>query len=207
MKKILIIIAILVFAPASLAQTTPAPTTTTEEASGFQYPTVSDYRNVLNDYVLWNTNLANLKFYEALVFKNRKTGKTTKFSDFSKIEKRLYLLYNAELLSIKMIRLELTWSFERIQLKIEKELETTRPTTQNGKKVATSKDVDENIYAIRALRIKHAVDFEKLINNVFEEFKDEIPEEDRKFYVGRIRKFHDSQKLIDRKKDKEKKNK
>jgi len=204
MKK-LSVIALLLCSTVCVAQThRPDSNAAPVQNTVVTIPTVLDFHNALANCTLWNLRVDKPAFYKNLSFKDADTKKVTKFTELSEMEKNLYYVYNAEQLSTRMSMFYFKWSFELAKIKYEEKQGKTRPATKNGNKIATKKDIEDHLARLDTLRKKHAVEFEKLIAKVFEKYKNEIPEKDRKTYSERIRKWHDSQKLIVRKKEKKK---
>jgi len=174
-------------------------------------PTIGDYEEALKHHTHWSENIANPNFYETLEFEmkpndpNDPKGKSkkVKFTELKPFEQSLFYLYQAENLSNRLIQIENMWKVEFTKLQNGNEKVEEGPpaalTEERLKESATKKVVEAYIGKIHKLRVSHAVQFEKLMTNVFVKFEKEIPEADRKNYSTKVRSWHDKQKLIERK--------
>lgn len=169
-------------------------------------PTIGDYEEALKHHSQWSENVSSPEFYKELEFEMLKgeEKKKVKFVDLKDFEKNLFYIYQAEALSNKLARLEGMWNFELRRLPpvkkedvaLEKEKEAL--TEERLKQEANRADVEGYIGKLHKLREAHAVRFEKLMGDVFEKFKDEIPAADRENYSQKVKEWHDKQKLVER---------
>jgi hypothetical protein len=150
------------------------------------------YEETLKSYTSWHKNLSTPDFYQKFTWKTKEGDK--KFSDLTEAEKDQFYLVQGFQLTKELHGLSLAWKNELVW--IESGRITTLPED-----AATAEEITAFQVQLLALRKTTAVDFEKLIDNVFEKHKDKISKKERDYVKKQIVNFHDKNELIERKDD------
>jgi len=178
---------------------------------------IGDYEEAIKYFELWIENVSKKDYYKDTSLVHKETKKETKFTDLTKLEKHVIYLWQAEKLTNLLIDMEKKWKHELFLLKIQEaakqkteeeiarrhrrpEPEPEPEPESDESKVATTENVEKYLKKLKDLRKKHAVRFEALAEKIFTDFKDKFPKKDSDNFLRRLRKWHDDQKLIDRKK-------
>jgi hypothetical protein len=144
-----------------------------------QQPPMAEHQKELFKLKEASENFTDDAYYSTSWFKHKKTGEIKKFTVFTKLEKQMFYLWNAEKISIE---------FARIQQKWEKELEN----------MDENSDLGRLLLDLVVLRKTHALKYEQALKNMFDNFPDEFTKEEKSFITNRIIKYHDDNKLIQR---------
>ena len=171
--------------------------TSVAQAHDDENRTIADYEKALVQFDTWSKNINKPLFYKTTVMVDKNTKKQTKFDDLNDLQKDLFYLWQCEVLANQMLTLDFYW---------KQELQTaparTKVYSAEELKDQTRKPDKDDIKGFQErlskLRQTHAVQFEKLLDDIFKKQADAIPENDRKLYKARIVKWNDNQKLIER---------
>jgi hypothetical protein len=144
-----------------------------------QQPPTTDYQKELLRLKEASENFTNEAYYSTSWFKHKKTGEIRKFTVFTKLEKQIFYLWNAERISIE---------FTVTQQKWEKEVEGMEEGSDLGKLLLD----------LVILRKAHALKYEQVLKNMFDSFPDDFTKEEKSFITNRVMKYHDDNKLIQR---------
>lgn len=155
-------------------------------------PSVKHFEEALNQYSKWVDNVSNEEVYKNLKIRDRTTGEIVDFKDLPDLKKDLFYLWKSELCANKMSSLESKWfdSYNKTQPSAEESDKT------DLNRIANKKDILEYGTSLRKLREKHAKNYEKLIKEIFEKHKNEIPLKDREAYLKRIQDWNAKENLI-----------
>lgn len=134
-------------------------------------------------------NTASEKFYENLEFTNNKTKEKKKFSDFSEVDRAVYILMQTDVLSHEMEDLYNKW---------KEELKTAEETPSDENE-ASKKDVTAYMEKLMELRIKNAEKVESLVANLFKKWPDKFTKDEQEYITKKIKEYHDKEKLVERK--------
>lgn len=129
-------------------------------------------------------------YYEKLEFTNKQTGEKKKFSDFSEVDRFVFMLMQCDVLSHEMEDLYNKWKEEF------KNAEDT-PDDENE---ASKKDVTQYMEKILDVRKKNAEKVEALIAELFKKWPDKFTKEEQEYITKNIRDYHDKNNLIKRNK-------
>jgi len=134
-------------------------------------------------------NYSSKEYYEKLEFTNKKTGEKKKFSDFTEIDRSVFMAMQADLLSHQLEDLYNKWKEE---LKNAEE-------TPDDENEASKKDVTQYMEKLFELRKKNAAGVEKMVNDMFSKFPDKFTKEEKEYVLKSITEYHDKHKLVPRK--------
>tara|TARA_Y100000034_G_scaffold134066_1_gene201506 strand:- start:11982 stop:12608 length:627 start_codon:yes stop_codon:yes gene_type:complete len=163
----------------------------------------SENQKSLNHYRQLSKDFVNEDHYKGFAFKDQQTEKVKKFSDFTKQERLLYMIFQGEKLTLYLEMLQVSWENE---LKVLKkvmdgiEIPEGKVETEKVKELEEKiKEVDRLMNELVVLRKNTAVKFEDFLGKTFALLQDDIKEEERESYLKAIRNYHDKHKLIERK--------
>jgi hypothetical protein len=148
------------------------------------------YEETLKNYTSWHNNLSKPDFYENFKWKTGEEEK--KFSDLTDFEKDQFYLVQGFKLTRELHDLSLAWKNEIMWIQSGRIGEL--PET-----AATVEEITAFQVKLLTLRKTVAVDFEKLLDSVFEKHKNKISKKERDYIKKQIVNFHDKNKLIERK--------
>lgn len=163
-------------------------------------PTLEDYEKALDIFTKKVKVAFDLDHWKNVELVNKKTSKKIKFSEFSEIDKHIFLLLEADRWTKETTILAKFWTEE-----VEKFNDPLHQLVPLGKienpkqKAATQKDVEKYQKQLLDLRKSFALKYEAQVELVMKKFKDDIPQKERDDFLKKVREFHDKEKLIERK--------
>lgn len=158
-------------------QTPPAPT-----------KKVSDYGKELTDLQVWGKNLTDDKFYEArFKFKDKKTGKESKFSDFPEFDRLMFKMTTTQRFNKHLDILDDAWQDDLKKAK-------GKVPDSNGKldAIAGADDISKMIDSLVSLRKTAVQSWEMQANSIFKNFPKEFEEKDMNLYLKNIKILKES---------------
>lgn len=160
-------------------QPTPTPAPTKK---------VSDYTKELSDLQTWGKNLTNDKFYDTrFKFKEKKTDKELKFSDFSEFDRRMFQMTTTQRFNKHLDSLDDAWQEDLKKVK-------GKVPDSKGKSdaIAGADDVSKMIENLVVLRKIAVQSWESQANSMFKTFPKEFEEKDMNLYLKNIKILKDS---------------
>lgn len=155
--------------------------------------TNDDYELVLTKFKTVSNKLFDIESWKQFEIISKKNGQKNKFSILNNIEKKTFIIMLSQQITVDMAKMQSGWEHE-LDLYKNPEYKSDNP------KVSKPKDIEEFIRKLLIIRKKHAENIEKFTDEFVEEFKTEITEPEAKVMVNKIKQFHDSFNLVERKK-------
>jgi len=149
----------------------------------------ADFNKFLKSSTEGVANYSSKEYYEKLEFTNNKTGEKKKFSDFSEVDRAVFMALQADQFSHQLEDLYNKWKEE---LKNAEE-------TPDDENEASKKDVTQYLEKLFELRKKNAANVEKMVNDLFTKFPDKFTKEEKEHVLKSLTEYHDKHKLIQRK--------
>lgn len=163
-------------------------------------PTLDDYESVLKHYKIVSKKITDPAAWKGTEMVNKNTKDVVLFEKLSKFEQAMFLVGSGQKLAVEMKSFDGHWQAELKKFDNPK-YEPKKGEKSTGKDApALKKDVEGYLKELTTIRKDTAVAYEKYVNKVFEEFKEEIPAKERELHLKQIREFNDENKLIERKK-------
>ena len=180
MKKIIILTAMLCFCTSIQAEPILPKISAIPDIRSLlgEMPDKEDFLKTLRCLNEWNENLNNPNFYYKRVIFHNRAGKIIKFKDLSEFDKGIFYITQGKKLTAELVKLQFLWKIESARLK--------------------DIDVHKYLVALTDLRKDTAIKYEEVIEDVFEKFSKEIPEQERNSFLKKIRELHDKSNLIKR---------
>lgn len=147
-----------------------------------------DFEKFLKKTASVSKDFSSTKFYETLEFTNKKTGEKKKFTDFSELDRQVYIVMITESFGHEMEELYNKW-------KEELAMAEDAPENENE---ASKKDIAEYLSRLTLLRKKNAERLESIVEKMFKKWPDKFTEDEKKLTLKTIREYHDKNKLIKR---------
>lgn len=147
-----------------------------------------DFEKFLKKTASVSKDFSSPKYYEVLEFTNKKTGEKKKFSDFSELDRQIYMAMVTENFGHEMEELYNKW---------KEELANAEDAPENENE-ASKKDIAEYLSRLTLLRKKNAERLESLVEKMFKKWPDKFTEDEKKLTLKTIRENHDKSKLIKR---------
>lgn len=158
-----------------------------------QLPALKDFRADIKTLKEWANNLHNENYYgKNFKFKNKETGETKLFKDFSAFQKAMFYMMISEKLSRKMAALSNTWASLKDMLENGNEMNEDSPP---GKK-----DIDSLLDDLQKIRKIVAEKWELVSEKTYKDYADKFDDKEKEVYIKQMRSFNDSHGLIERKK-------
>lgn len=189
MRKFLLM-AVLMLAVPVFAQTQPTPPTPPPILKPAPAPPkkVAEYTKKLGDVKIWAKNLTNDKFYdEQFSFKDKKTDKETKFSEFPPFDRRMFQMTTTQRFNRHLDKLEETWQEE-----LEKATGKVPDSKGKADEIAGADDLGKFIADLVKVRKDAVLRWEEQANSVFKDFPKEFTEKDKSLYLKNIKTLKDS---------------
>lgn len=152
--------------------------------------TRSDYDKFLERLKEHVENITKPEYYEKLKIVHADTKQEVKIQDMPDIQRHFIYLMNAEITTNMMSGVEKTWTAKRDAAQENRQANRTSPSKS---------DMDKYLAKLKELRKQHALNFENLMSNMGEKFKEDIPADEWDKYQKRVQAFHDDKNLVDRK--------
>ena len=164
-------------------------------------PAPEDYEEIISAFKDMRAKVFDIEALKDFKLKNKVTGEEKKFSELSTLEQNTFMLVVAERFSKAGSALQKAWDAELKVFADPKHKLIPRPKIENQKQNPAQK-ADVEVYCKQLLEVRKqfAVEYEKFAEKFFEDNKADITEKEKNHALGQIRKFHDDNKLIERKK-------
>lgn len=165
--------------------------------------TVEQYETVIKTAKNLSEKFLQQSFYDDMIFKNKETEEIKKFSSLTTFEKKVFILFRAERLkdNLEFISKEFEKDLNLASKKNERNEYLIPLKAKEKNDPAGKEDVEKFIKDIKDIRKNVAKDYEKYAENLFKENKDQFNEKEIKNYIEKMKKYHDEQGLIERKKE------
>ncbi len=163
-------------------------------------PTLEDYEVVLKHFKTVSKKIVDPVAWKGTEMVNRNTKETVLFEKLSKFEQNMFCVGYGQKLALEMKKFDGLWT-EELKKFDNPKYEPKKGEKSTGKDApALKKDIEGYLKELTTVRKEAAVSYEKYVNKVFDEFKEEIPAKERELHLKQIREFNDENKLIERKK-------
>lgn len=164
-------------------------------------PTLEEYEVVLEGFKKVTDACFDPEKWKNVELTHKETGEKKKFVDLSPIEQKTLMLNFAGEATRRLGFMKKAWDdelkgFDKPDHKL---VEPPMPANEK-QKAAQKKDVEGYNAQLTKMRKEFAVKYEKFAEDYMKEFK--IGEKEAKHTLDGIRKVHDQDKLIERKKEK-----
>ncbi len=164
-------------------------------------PTIGDYEKVLSYYKTASKEAVDLKAWKGRTLIHRRNKDKVEFDKLSNFDKHMYLLSNGYRVNDMMTNIHHFWIMELKRFDDPKYTPKKLEKIEDAKQEPAAKaDVEKYLKQLTDLRKASAVRYEKFVEKVCNDFKDEIPEKERELYLKEVRDFNDENNLIERKK-------
>jgi len=144
---------------------------------------MEEYEKVLIEFKKWSDNFEKQDFHKNVVLKRH--DKEIKYSNFSNVEKNLYIIWSGERCSAGMLELRNKWVAELLELVGDDSSKTKLETLSTF------------VADLHQMRKSHAKKLESVMEKIFSDLGDEIPNSDKIFYMKRIKSIHKKLNLTD----------
>lgn len=156
--------------------------------------TTDDYQSYIKKYEQISEKLFDKMYWDNFEIINKKTNKNSKFNSLSEIEKKTFIIALAQQVSTEMAKIQNSWENE-LDLYKNPEYKSSNP------KVCKPPEIEVFIRKIVDSRKKMATKFEEFISQYCKEFEKEVTEPELKILSKKIKEYHDSFNLVQRKKE------
>lgn len=150
----------------------------------------ADFDSMLNKVRFIIEHYTVEKSYEKWEFTNKTTKEKKKFSDFTELERRIFFFMRGQKLDNDFLNLYNAWVEEAKKAE-------DKPTDANE---ASKEDVKKYMEQLQQFQKQNAVIVEKLLEEVFAKWPDKFTKEEKEYLLKSTKEFHDTNKLIERKK-------
>lgn len=165
-------------------------------------PAVEDYERVLDYFKTAAKESTDVKAWKGRELIHNFDKTKIEFDKLSNFDQHMYCMSRGFRINVmEMPDCFEVWSNELKKFDNPKYVPKKRDKIEDAKQNPAAKaDVEKYLKQLTELRKSSAVKYEKFVEKVFNDFKDEIPEKERGLYLKELRDFNDENKLIERKK-------
>lgn len=161
--------------------------------------TLGEYKEVIKIVKNWSENMDKEDFYKDFKFKHKETKKEKKFSELELIERKLFMVFQAEKLSENLDYLHEEFKKDLDNMKKKKD---AIKKAKKDDEAAGTEDITEHISILNSIRKSTATKYEAFMEEFFKSNKTKFSSAEIGKYMQKLRKFHDDRKLIERKVEK-----
>ena len=161
-----------------------------EDPSEEAVATHKNYKDTLGMYKNLSTKIFDKKYQEEIQYIDKKTNKKSNFMTLSPLQRATFVSVVIQQINQESKKMQKAW-----------ENELDKKFTSKNTDAVKKDDVIGYSKELLQIRKELASNYEKYIDKMFDEFKEEIKDDERKVMKKRIRDFHDENKLLDRRKD------
>jgi hypothetical protein len=150
-----------------------------------------DFEHALSGIEVITKSFDTEEFYESIEFTNKKTKEKKKFSDFTPLQKSVFVVMQMDVINRSLGELYNKWM---------EELKKAKDKPDDPEE-ASKKDIRSYLARLLSHRKNGASKLESKMEQMFKKYPDDFTEEEQKHMLNMIREYNDKNKLIERKKD------
>jgi hypothetical protein len=139
-------------------------------------------------------SLFDKEYWGKIIIYDKKTKESKSFSLLTEIEKKVFILSFSNQLSHESLRLQSIWQEEINKF-------NNQEYKSKDENLTKKEDVEAYYNELLKIRKNFALKYEDFIDKMLIEFSSEITNDEKKILVRKIKEFHDSLGLINRKKE------
>jgi hypothetical protein len=150
-----------------------------------------DFDHALNGVEVITKSFDTDKFYETIEFTNKKTNEKKKFSDFTPLQRSVFIVMQMDVINRSLGELYGKW---------EEELKKAKDKPDNPEE-ASKREIRIYLAKLLSCRKTAASKLETKMEDMFKKYPDDFTEEEQKHMLNMVHEYNDKNKLVERKKD------